>query len=146
MTSNERRPGNTIHQFSYPRATFFFFHLGRVDIGDLISSLQQPASGAANNAAGSSEGIATRTSPAAATVPADVVNNKKNPRTKAQVRADLAAIARLRLRLFLAPGTFRKLAKEAMLAEGRAFERYYCDGFVIAGPSISAARKSVHLK
>lgn len=45
-------------------------------------------------------------------------------RTKGQVRADLAAVARLRMRMFFTPGVFRELAKEALLAEGRAFERY----------------------
>lgn len=38
--------------------------------------------------------------------------------------ADFATVVRLRLRMhLLVPGGFRGLAKEAMLAEGRAFER-----------------------
>lgn len=44
-------------------------------------------------------------------------------RRKAQIRDDLAAVARLRRRVFFTPGVFRALAKEALLAEGRAFER-----------------------
>lgn len=90
----------------------------------MISSLQQSASGVANNTAGRSEGIATPISPAATTAPVVGVNDEKKPITKAQVLANLTALARLKLRLFLALGTFRKLAEEAMLAEARAFERY----------------------
>lgn len=46
------------------------------------------------------------------------------PKSRKQVLADLAMVARLRLRLLVVPGAFRAMAKEAMLAEGRAFERY----------------------
>ena len=49
---------------------------------------------------------------------------RERPKSHMKVLADLAMVARLRLRLSVVPGTMRALAKEAMLAEGRAFERY----------------------
>lgn len=53
----------------------------------------------------------------------DDENRGGRRKSRAKARNGLAAVARLRWRLLLAPGLFRVLAKEAMLAEGRAFER-----------------------
>lgn len=77
----------------------------RVDLADVLASLHRPSSSALANSAGSA------------------ADDERRPRTKAQIRADLATIAKLKLKLFFTPGAFRKLAKQAMLAEGRAFER-----------------------
>ncbi|CAM9441381.1 unnamed protein product, partial [Ectocarpus sp. 4 AP-2014] len=80
--------------------------LTRVDLADVLASLHRPSSPALANSAGSA------------------ADDERRSRTKGQVRADLATIAKLKLKLFFTPGAFRKLAKQAMLAEGRAFERY----------------------
>lgn len=53
----------------------------------------------------------------------DDENRGGRQKSRAKTWNGLAAVARLRWRLLLAPGSFRALAKEAMLAEGRAFER-----------------------
>ncbi|CAM9342694.1 unnamed protein product [Ectocarpus sp. 8 AP-2014] len=78
----------------------------RVDLADVLASLHRPSSSALASSAGSA------------------AEGERRLRTKAQIRADLATIAKLKLKLFFTPGAFRKLAKQAMLAEGRAFERH----------------------
>lgn len=87
-------------------------HSTRVDLADLLGSLHRPSTSALANFAGSGDGAA-----------AAAADDQRRPRTKAQIRADLTTIAKLKLKMFFTPGAFRKLAKQAMLAEGRAFER-----------------------
>lgn len=120
-----------------------FLSLARVGIGDLVASLHQPQPLPPDMPTSTAEGSERMavTAPSAAPAAAAVDNNNTNntninnsinsgstninrPRTKAQIRADLAAISRLRRRVLFTPAVFRELAKEALLAEGRAFERY----------------------
>ncbi|CAN0054047.1 unnamed protein product [Ectocarpus fasciculatus] len=92
--------------------------LTRVDLADLLTSLHHPSSSAWANSAGGGDVVAAAAAAAAA------ADDQRRPRTKAQIRADLATIAKLKLKVLFTPGAFRQLAKQAMLAEGRAFERH----------------------
>lgn len=93
-----------------------FFSLARVGIGDLVASLQERHLG--------TDSVAVTAPPGDLAATVEVYSGPNKARTKVQIRSDLAAIARLRLRMFFSPGVFRELAKESLLAEGRAFERY----------------------
>lgn len=54
------------------------------------------------------------------------MGERRHRKPRKEVLSDLAVVTGVGLKLFVVPGVFRALAEEAMLAEGRAFERCVC--------------------